>query len=102
MKQINEKDFDSAIKKGICVVDFFATWCGPCKMMSPILDEIEEELGGKVQFYKVDVDDNERLARKFGIMSIPTILVFENGEQREKHVGLWQHDDALDTIKSYL
>ena len=101
MKQINAKEFEGEIKEGVCVVDFYATWCGPCKMMSPILEDIEKELG-KVKFFKVDVDENEALARKFGIMSIPTIMVFENGEEREKHIGLWQKQDAIDLISSYL
>ncbi len=102
MKIINEKEFASAIKEGIVVVDFFATWCGPCRMMSPILDDIAEELKDKVKIYKVDVDNDPNLARKFGVMSIPTIIIFENGEERQKHIGLWQYEDALDTIKSYL
>ena len=102
MQILNNKTFDNAIKEGIVVVDFFATWCGPCRMMAPILEDLQEELGDNVKIYKVDVDESEALARKFGIMSIPTIIIFENGEQREKHIGLWQHDDALDTIKSYL
>ncbi len=102
MKVINEKEFNEVTKKGVVVVDFFANWCGPCKMMAPILEEIEEELDGKVKIYKVDVDESEDLARKFGVMSIPTIIIFENGEERDKHIGLWQHEDALDTIKSYL
>lgn len=102
MKQINEKEFESCIKEGICVVDFFATWCGPCRMMSPILEDADKELEGKVRFFKVDVDDNEGLAKKFGIMSIPTIIIFENGELRQKHIGLWQREDMVDTISSYL
>lgn len=102
MKIINEKEFSSAIKEGIVVVDFFATWCGPCRMMSPILEDIAEELKDKVKIYKVDVDNDPNLARKFGVMSIPTIIIFENGEERQKHIGLWQYEDALDTIKSYL
>lgn len=102
MKIINEKEFASAIKEGIVVVDFFATWCGPCRMMSPILDDIAEELKDKVKIYKVDVDNDPNLARKFGVMSIPTIIIFENGEERQKHIGLWQYEDAIDTIKSYL
>lgn len=102
MKIINEKEFASAIKEGIVVVDFFATWCGPCRMMSPILDDIAEELKDKVKIYKVDVDSDPNLARKFGVMSIPTIIIFENGEERQKHIGLWQNEDAIDTIKSYL
>ncbi len=102
MQILNNKTFDNAIKEGIVVVDFFATWCGPCRMMAPILEDLQEELGDNVKIYKVDVDESEALARKFGIMSIPTIIIFENGQVRQKHIGLWQHDDALDTIKSYL
>ena len=88
MEVLNAKNFDKAIRSGVVVVDFFATWCGPCKMMGPILEEVEEDLKGKAKFYKVDVDESESIARKFGIMSIPTIMVFENGEEREKHIGL--------------
>ncbi len=102
MQILNSKTFDDAIKKGIVVVDFFASWCGPCRMMAPILEDLQEELGENVKIYKVDVDESEALARRYGIMSIPTIMIFENGQERQKHIGLWQHDDALDTIKSYL
>ena len=102
MKNLNEKEFTEAVKSGICVVDFYATWCGPCKMMAPILQDIEEELGSKAKFFKIDVDENENLARKFGVMSIPTILILENGKECERKVGLWQRQDAFDTINSYL
>ena len=102
MKVLNEKEFAEEIKNGLCVVDFFATWCGPCKMMAPILEDIDDELKGKAKFFKVDVDDNEALARKFGVMSIPTIIIFENGKEMERKVGLWQRQDAFDAINSYL
>lgn len=102
MEILNLKNFEENTKEGIVVVDFFASWCGPCRMMAPILDEVAEELEGKVRIFKVDVDESEELARKFGVMMIPTIVILENGEQREKHVGLWQKDDMLDEIKSYL
>ncbi len=102
MEILNKDNFEEQTKDGIVVVDFFATWCGPCRMMSPILEEVQEELAGKVKIFKVDVDESEELARKFGVMMIPTIVILENGEQREKHVGLWQKDDMLDEIKSYL
>lgn len=102
MQTLNSKDFDAQISKGVVVVDFFATWCGPCKMMAPILEEVEADLEGKVKFFKVDVDENESLARKFGVLSIPTVIIFENGELREKHIGLWQHEEAFDLINSYV
>ncbi len=102
MEVLNSKNFEEQTKKGIVVVDFFATWCGPCRMMAPVLEEVQEELGDKVKIFKVDVDESEALARKFGVMMIPTMVIFENGEVRDKHIGLWQKDDMLDQIKSYL
>ena len=102
MEILNEKNFEKETKNGIVVVDFFATWCGPCRMMGPVLEEVQEELGDKAKIFKVDVDESEALARKFGVMMVPTFVIFENGQQRDKHVGLWQKDDMLDEIKSYL
>jgi thioredoxin 1 len=102
MKVINEKEFESATKEGLVLVDFFASWCGPCRMMAVILEDVQKELEGKVEIYKVDVDNDEKLARSFGIMSIPTLILFENGKEVEKHIGLWQKEDLIDTINSYL
>ena len=102
MKVINEKEFESATKEGLVLVDFFASWCGPCRMMAVILEDVQKELEGKVEIYKVDVDNDEKLARSFGIMSIPTLILFENGKDVEKQIGLWQNEDVIDTINSYL
>ena len=102
MKVINENEFESATKEGLVLVDFFASWCGPCRMMAVILEDVQKELEGKVEIYKVDVDNDEKLARSFGIMSIPTLILFENGKEVEKHIGLWQKEDLIDTINSYL
>ncbi len=102
MEIINEKEFNEKIKKGVVLIDFFATWCGPCRMMSPILENAQEEFGEDVKIYKVDVDQEEKLARSFGIMSIPTLILFVNGQQKEKHIGLWMQDDLVETVKKYL
>lgn len=102
MELINEKNFAEKTAKGVVVVDFFATWCGPCRMMGPILENAKEELGDSVSIFKVDVDENENLARQHGIMSIPTLFVFVDGEIKEKHVGLWMQDDLIETIQKYL
>lgn len=101
MKIIQEKDFDKEVKEGLVLVDFFATWCGPCRMMSMILEEIEEEVKDKIKIIKVDVDDNEELARRFNIMSIPTLILFNDGKLYEKHVGIWQKDDLIELIQSF-
>jgi len=101
MKIIHENEFDSEIKEGVVLVDFFASWCGPCRMMSMILEEIEEELGEKVKIVKVDVDEDENLARRFGIMSIPTLLLYVDGKLYEKHTGVWQKDTLVELISSF-
>lgn len=99
MELLNEKNFEEKTKEGLVLVDFFATWCGPCRMMAPILDDVKDELGDAIQIFKVDVDDNEKLARSFAIMSIPTLILFKNGKQIEKHIGLMQQDELIDLIK---
>ena len=70
------------------LVDFYATWCGPCKMQTPILHEFKEELGNKVNIVKVDVDQNPELASEYAVQSIPTLIMFKNGQLKEKMVGL--------------
>ncbi len=98
VKQINSDEFKESIKEGKVVVDLFATWCGPCKMLSPILDEISEEIT-TTKFYKIDVDDNEDIAREYNVMSIPTVLVFENGELINTIVGLKSREFLVDQFK---
>ena len=102
MEIINEKNFNEKISKGVVVVDFFANWCGQCRMMAPILEDVAKELGEKVNVYKVDVDESENLARKYGIMSIPSIFIFKNGEVVDKTVGLMMKDVMVDRIKKFL
>lgn len=98
VKQIDSKEFNEVIKEGKVVVDLFATWCGPCKMLSPILDEISEEIT-TTKFYKIDVDDNQDVAREYNVMSIPTVLIFENGELSNTIVGLRSREDLIKQFK---
>ena len=98
VKQIDSKEFKEVIKEGKVVVDLFATWCGPCKMLSPVLDEISEEIT-TTKFYKIDVDDNEDVAREYNVMSIPTVLIFENGNLINTVVGLRGKEYLVDQFK---
>lgn len=92
-------NFDEKIKNGVVVVDFFATWCGPCKMLSPIIDEVEHEMSD-IEFIKIDVDKEEELARKFGVMSIPTVIIFKDGEIKSQNVGFMSKDEIIEMINT--
>ncbi len=77
------------------LVDFWATWCGPCKMMAPVVDEIAKEVGEKVKVGKVDIDQNTSLATKYGVMSIPTFIVFKQGKAVRSSVGVQSKEDIM-------
>ena len=102
MRIVEEKDFANEIKEGVVLVDFFAPWCGPCRIMGQILEDIAGEVEGKVKVFKVDVDQSGEVARSFGIMSIPTLIIFKDGKEQEKHVGIWQYEDCGNALKKYL
>ena len=87
MKIVNEKSFDETIANGVVLVDFFATWCGPCRMVAPVLEELAEKYAGRMEIVKVDVDQSQSLAMRFGVQSIPTLLLFKNGALQETQIG---------------
>ena len=84
------------------LVDFWATWCGPCRMIAPIVEEISDDLDGKLNVYKVDVDEAEDVAMQFGVMSIPTLIVFKGGEEKERIVGYRSKEDLMAMVGKYL
>lgn len=98
----NVEEFDAGIKSGITLVDFWAEWCGPCKMMLPFIDAVAEEMGEKIKVAKVNVDECEPLAMRYGIMSIPTVIIFKDGEIMEKMVGLRQTAALIGAVNKYL
>ena len=87
VQNLNQNNFHSAIANGTVLVDFYADWCGPCRMVSPIVDEIAEERSD-ITVGKVNVDDENALAMKYGVMSIPTLIVFKDGEEKTRIVGV--------------
>ena len=88
VKKIDEQGFrNEAEKDAVAVVDFSATWCGPCKMLAPVIEQVSEQLGDKVKFYNVDVDDAPDLAGEFGINSVPSVLLLKNGRLVDQSVG---------------
>lgn len=88
VKKVNGQEFEQEVMKAAAaVVDFSATWCGPCRMMAPVLEEISEKLGDRVRFYNVDVDEVPELAARYGIQSIPCLLVLKNGQAVDQFVG---------------
>ena len=84
----------------LVVVDFWATWCGPCRMLSPLLDEVEEEMADKISVVKVNVDDADEIAAKYRIMSIPTLLFFKDGQIVDKTVGAMPKNVLVEKINS--
>ena len=98
--QISANEFEEKVLKSELpvLVDFFATWCGPCKMMLPIVEAIEKEMEGKVNVYKIDTDEATDLAMKYNIMSIPTFLIFKNGEVVNTVVGMKDKQELLDLL----
>ncbi len=96
-------EFNKVINSNlVSVVDLYATWCGPCRMLAPIIDKVSEESNGRYTVIKVDVDEFEEIAIKYGVNTIPTLLYIKNGELLEKSVGLRSEETILSTIEKYI
>ena len=101
IKNLNAETFENEISGNVPVlVDFWAEWCAPCKALAPILDDVSDELAGKIVVTKVNLDENQDLAMKYSIRSIPTLLLFKNGELLDMQVGLPSKSDLVDWISS--
>ena len=97
-----KSSFSNIIDSNIPVlVDFFADWCGPCKMLAPILKDVKTELGDKVKIVKIDVDKNQALAVQYQVRGVPTILLFKNGKQLWRQSGVLQKNDIINIINSH-
>lgn len=103
IKHVNEQELkENVLKSGkVVLVDFFATWCGPCRMLAPELEKVEEAVKEFAEIVKVDVDENRNLAKEYGVMSVPTLVVIKDGEEVERVVGFRQSKDLVQLLEDY-
>lgn len=100
--ELTDQTFDEKTNNGVTFTDFWATWCGPCCMQSPVIEQLAEEMGDKVFFSKVDVDANQETAAKFGIMSIPTMLIKKDGQVVDTIVGYHTKEQLQKKLEAYI
>ena len=98
VKKISQNEFNEVIASEVAVIDFSATWCGPCKMLAPVLEEVSEEYAGKVNFFNVDVDKNPDLAMEYRIQSIPALVLFKDGKEADRSIGVIPKDKIEEFI----
>ena len=100
-EKINTQEFENIVKEGGAVlIDFYADWCGPCKMMAPLIDAAEAEYGERLKFFKVNIDEEGPLSVMLGIMSIPTIIIFKDGKEAKRQIGLINKQELSEMIES--
>lgn len=102
VKDITDAQFEQSTAEGVTLVDFWAPWCGPCRMQSPVVEELATELDGQVEFYKMNVDDEPKTAQSFGIMSIPTLLIKKDGQVVDKLVGFHDKNRLNTVLQQYI
>ncbi|HAQ0077056.1 thioredoxin [Enterococcus lactis] len=102
MKEINDQQFKEITNQGLVLVDFWAPWCGPCKMQAPILEALAAEMKEKVSIFKMNVDENPVIPAEFGVMSIPTLLIKQNGRVVDKLVGLHDKDALVKILNEFM
>ena len=96
--ELNDTTFDQAVAQGVALVDFWAPWCGPCQTQGPIVEELAGEVGDGVTVAKLNVDDHQTVAGRFNVMSIPTIIVFRNGQEVARFIGVQDKETLLDSL----
>ena len=99
---LTKETFDEAIGTGVALVDFWAAWCGPCRMLGPVIEELAAKYEGKVKICKVNVDEEEDLAVRFGVMTIPTVILFKDGQELDKRIGVHPAEEFESMLKKVL
>ncbi|REH84142.1 thioredoxin [Staphylococcus felis] len=100
--EVADSNFNEQINNGVKLVDFWATWCGPCKMIAPVLEDLAADFDGKADVLKLDVDQNQATAAKYEVMSIPTLIVFKDGEPVDKVVGFQPKENLAEVLNKHL
>lgn len=100
--ELDGTSYEDATKSGVVLIDFWAPWCGPCKMQTPILEKVSVEIGDKAVIAKVNVDESPELAAKYGVRSIPTLILLKDGENKQQFVGLQQQPALVSAINAEL
>jgi len=102
VQELTNNKFDKFIKEGVVLIDFSADWCMPCLIMAPIVEELSEKFEGKIKFGKVDVGENQEIAQKFNVSSIPNFILFKDGEVADQFVGSMSAEELEDKLKKHL
>lgn len=102
IEHVTDQNFAEKTAEGLVLIDFWAPWCGPCKMIAPVLDEIDAEMGDKVKILKLNVDENQETAGKFGVMSIPTLLLMKDGNIVDQVIGFQPKEALVNVINRHL
>lgn len=102
VSDLTGKEFNNFTKEGLVLIDFFAEWCMPCVIMSPVMEDLAERFKGKIKFGKIDVDENQEIARKFKVMSIPNFILFKDGEILDRFIGSMAEEDFEERLKEHL
>jgi thioredoxin 1 len=102
VKAINQKNFSTNIAKGVTLIDFYATWCGPCRMLSPIIEQVATHFQGKMVVGKLNIDEEESIAREYQVSSIPTLILFKDGKEVKRSLGLKDFNSLKSFVESSL
>ncbi len=102
VQEINDSNFADTVKEGVVMVDFWAPWCAPCRMVAPVLDELSVEYEGQLKIVKLNVDENPKVAQQYSVTSIPTLIIFKNGELAERTVGAGPKQHYMNILGKHL